>query len=370
MSLYRRSIAIVYEALLVVRSQAAMSFVTIVIIAAMCSTILLTAGKAAGAENAVIGTLDSAGTKTILVRADPGAGISPRVLGDIARLEGIDWFGAVGPANDASNVSIRGGTKVPTRLAWGDDWQRLLPRGSLALPGSAFASSEALTQLGMSEKTGGVETETGSSFSVVNSVAVPSFLKFLEPLAFVPRDLNNVESGQEISVLVVVASRPGSVGAVESAIRPLIEGAAPAKIHISTSAGLAALRNIVQSQLGGFGRNLVSAVLVITGFLVAIVQYGFVMLRRKDFGRRRALGATRSLIVLLLLIQTALLSSVGIIVGSSFAISALVATKDPLPTFDFIAAIGILALATGIIGSLAPAFIAARRDPLKELRVP
>jgi putative ABC transport system permease protein len=126
----------------------------------------------------------------------------------------------------------------------------------------------------------------------------------------------------------------------------------------------------VQGQLGSFGRNLVIVIFALTALLVAAILYGLVMLRRKDFGRRRALGASQSLIVAILLTQMAVLSVIGAILGSAGAAIGLIATGDPLPSWDFFTAVCILATVTGLVAALAPALAAARRDPLKELRVP
>lgn len=94
------------------------------------------------------------------------------------------------------------------------------------------------------------------------------------------------------------------------------------------------------------------------------------MLRRNDFGRRRALGASQGLIVGLLLTQVAVLSAIGAIIGCAAAAIGLAATGDPLPGLDFFAAVAALAVAVGAVAAAIPAVAAARRDPLTELRVP
>jgi len=66
----------------------------------------------------------------------------------------------------------------------------------------------------------------------------------------------------------------------------------------------------------------------------------------------------------------AVLSVIGAILGSAAAAIGLAATGDPLPGWDFFTAVGILAIVTGLVAALIPALAAARRDPLKELRVP
>jgi hypothetical protein len=63
-------------------------------------------------------------------------------------------------------------------------------------------------------------------------------------------------------------------------------------------------------------------------------------------------------------------SMIGAAVGSAGAAIGLIATGGPLPGWDSFSAVGILAIITGLAAALAPALAAARRDLLKELRVP
>lgn len=191
----------------------------------------------------------------------------------------------------------------------------------------------------------------------------------LEPLVIVPQT-RELEPESTVSVLVVIASRPDLVAPVSQAVQSVLAVDDPTKVKISTSESLATLRALVQRQLGSFGRNLVIVVFAMTAVLVAAILYGLVMLRRKDFGRRRALGASRGLIIGLLLTQMAILSVVGAVLGTGIALVGLAASGDPLPGTAFVAALNVLAVAVGTLAALVPAIAASRRDPLKELRVP
>ncbi|UOE43868.1 FtsX-like permease family protein [Agromyces larvae] len=122
--------------------------------------------------------------------------------------------------------------------------------------------------------------------------------------------------------------------------------------------------------IGGYGHTLTLGILALTAILVGAILYGIVMLRRKDFGRRRALGASRALIVGLLLTQTALLAATGAIIGSAVAHATLAATGDPQPGWEYTLGVATLATAVGVAAALIPALAAARREPIRELRVP
>ena len=92
-------------------------------------------------------------------------------------------------------------------------------------------------------------------------------------------------------------------------------------------------------------------------------------MRRKDYGRRRALGASRSFIISLLLTQTALLALVGSIIGAILATAILLIMGDPLPGIPFTAAVTVLAILASALGAVIPAIVASRREPIRELRV-
>lgn len=93
-------------------------------------------------------------------------------------------------------------------------------------------------------------------------------------------------------------------------------------------------------------------------------------MRRRDFGRRRALGATRTMIVALMVGQVCLLATIGATAGAAVGLALLLARGEPTPPLEFIAALALgVTLAAATVCSL-PAVWAATRDPLRELRVP
>lgn len=361
-----RAAALMREAVLTAKSQPAGSIVSIIMIAGMCAAVLLTTGRTVGAEQSVLGSIDSAGTRSIVVRAEPDAGLTSDVLDRIGNIKGIEWAGGFGTITDVQNTAIPGGTKVPLRLAWGHS---LGPLGiaSVAPTGdSVYASTDALTQLGFESPAGGVANAT-AAYSVVGTASVPSYLGFLEPVLLAPQ--LDSEPGA-MSVLVVVAETPNLVAPVSEAILSVLAVDDSSKITLETSESLATLRALIEGQLGEFGRSLTLVIFGITAALTAAILYGLVLLRRKDFGRRRALGASQRLIAILLLTQMSILSTIGAGIGCATALIILTASGDPLPGADYTWGVAILATFVGTAAALTPALAAARRDPLTELRVP
>ncbi|HKP07751.1 MAG TPA: FtsX-like permease family protein [Microbacterium sp.] len=350
-------------------SQPVASMVTVLVTLGMVLTVMLTTGRTVGAEQQVLGSIDSAGTRTIQVRAESGAGLTAGVLTRLQHIEGVEWAAGFTGAVDATNTRVLDGIRVPTRLVYGAELERLGVPVESAVPGAlAYASDAALAQLGMPDHAGSVTTTQGITYGVAGSMKTPDFLSSFEPLVLIPQQTG---SGNEpISALVVIAERPELVAPVADAVFSVLAVDDPSKVSVHTSEALADLRELVQGQLAAFSRGMVLLTFAITGSLVAVILYGLVMMRRKDFGRRRALGATRGLIIGLLLSQTALLAAVGTGVGVAGSTLALILNGDPLPGWEFTVALSFLAVLTATVAALFPAITASRREPIRELRVP
>ena len=365
----RRIIAILREACVAALAQSVASSTTVLIVAGMMIAVMLTTGRTVGAEQEVLGTIDSVGTRTIVVRAEADAGLTASVMERVSRIDGIEWAGGFSTAVDATNAALPDGTRVPVRLAFGTHFERLgIPEHIVDAGRSAYASDAALRQLGLPDGAGAVELDSDVTYGVVGRIDSPEFLDRFEPLVLVPQPES--DGTEQLDVLVVVARDPALVAPVDDAVRSMLAVDDASKVTVETSEGLAQLRSVIEGQLGSFSRGLVLVILAITGVLVAIVLFSLVMLRRRDFGRRRALGATRGLIVGLLVAQTTLLAAAGAVVGAAASTAVLLASGDPLPGAAYFTAIGVLALATAVVAALIPAVVASHREPIKELRVP
>ncbi|WP_166345311.1 FtsX-like permease family protein [Phytoactinopolyspora limicola] len=337
----------------------------------MCVAVLLTTGRNVAAETAVLGQLDAAGTRSIVVRADTTANITTAILGHLDAVDAIDEAIGFGPVTDARNAAISEGDAVPVRTAYGRFGGAALESG--ARDDTALASTAGAEALGLVDGTGGIITAGGRSLTVTGGLAVPDHAAFLEPLVIVPASLSmrgGPNSGEPLTVLVVLVDQPHNVSTVADVIMGLLADTDPSRVTVETSGQLADLRAAVGGELDTYGRTTVLGILAISAFLVAINLFGLVVLRRKDFGRRRALGATQGLIVVLLLSQVWLLSVVGATLGTALTVVMLAANGQESPGLDFTLAVGIAAVLTAIVAALAPAVAAACRDPLHELRVP
>lgn len=355
------------EAAASARSQPVASMLTILVIASMILTVLMTAGRTVAAEQEVLASIDDVGTRTIQVYAQDAAGLSSEVLNRIANIDGIEWSAAFSSAVDASNTLIQDGTLVPARYIYSDHLDRLGISDIPELGATAYASKKSLDQLGLVDTGGAITLTTGVTAAIGGQIAVPDYLSMFEPIVFIPASRD--KTGM-INVILVIAETPDLVAPLADAVLSVLAVDDPTKISVETSESLAQLRALIQSQLSGSSRSLILALLAVMALLVAIILYGLVMMRRKDFGRRRALGATRSHIILLLVSQTTLLAAAGIGLGILVATVVSFLLHDSLPGAAFTLSLGILAFIASVVAALLPAIVASRREPIRELRVP
>ncbi|GAA2556696.1 putative ABC transport system permease protein [Neomicrococcus aestuarii] len=350
------------EALRSARSQKVPSLLAILLIAGLCVTVLLTSGRAVGAQQSVLGSIDNISARQLIVTAPEDAGLRSAVIDRIAQYSLVTKVFAFGPAVDARNTVIQGGDAVPFRVLF----QPSATHSANDALGSARVSTPAQETLGMQLPAGAVVTASGDLLGVIGSFEPSVFTEPFEPLLVSEKQAN---ANERIATLVITARSVADLDRVEEYVATVLGVQSMQGVSIQKDASVAQLRATVDNQLGSFSSGLVAAIFGLTGVLVAAVLYALVFLRRKDFGRRRALGASRTLILALILIQIGILAAGGAVLGSLVSALWLSSTGDPLPPTPYFAGVAILAVITALIAAVLPALSAARRDPIRELRV-
>lgn len=364
----RRMSLLLREAMATCFAQKATSFLTLLTIAGMCMAILMTSGRTVGAQRDVLESVDSAGTRSIVVRGSEGSELGTGALGRIAQLDSVEWIAGFSSPVDAVAGPLVSGERVSLREMYAAD-PGAIGIATTGIDDAAFATERALDLLGFDVATGYVvETDSGVSHPIGGTFEPPSFLEYMDPVVFVSHQVP--EDSEEISLLTILVKDPAQVAATTEAIRPLLGVADASKIEISGSEELANLRALIEAQLGNFGRTSIVGVTVLAGLLVFMIQQSLVVMRRRDFGRRRALGARRSIIVGLLIVQTVLTSTVGALFGGLLGWFALSALQSSQPPPLYFLAVAVLSVCVGGVAAVVPAVLASRRDPIRELRVP
>ncbi|MBO9556718.1 MULTISPECIES: FtsX-like permease family protein [Cellulomonas] len=366
----RLLLAVHREAMASARSQRTATSLVALIVAGMCVAVLLTSGRTAAAEDAVLSHIDDRTTRTIVLRATgEGSGLDTSVLAPLGRLEATEAVVGLGPSQDVTNVAIPGGTRVAARALYTAAPVAGLPVTRSPLPGSAAVSLAASYELGLAGRFHGALLEpSGSTLAVTSQVRTPDYLAFLEPLVVVPERVTDVTP---LATVVVVTRSSSDVETVAGVARDLAAPLDPEHLTIETADELGRIRAAISGDLGTFGRSTVLGILAVTAALVAVNLYGLVLLRRRDFGRRRALGATRGVVVALLLWQVGVVAAWAATAGTAAAVAVLrTEAAAPLPDARFVVAVAVLAVGAAVAAAVPPALYAASRDPLRELRVP
>lgn len=366
-------LGLVREALAAIRTQHAVTAVTVLLLAASSFTVVTTAGRAAASQAAVLSTIDARGTRTILVQAKGAVeGVDEQFLATLARVADVEAATGFGPVTDVTAAANPDGPRLGVRQAYGVIGGRLLTQPEPGPAGVLLWTSPAASRVvGLPPGAGSVRAVDGGEYLISRSLEVPDYLSGFEPLAVIPATPREPGAApRPVSTVVVLTRSPESVGVVTTLITRLLREAPPDQLTIQTSEGLAALRKAVGGEITRGSRGLILGVLGAAALTSALTVFGYTMLRRKDFGRRRALGATRMTIVLLIALQVMLTAAFAAALGVGVALAYQALRHQPVPPAGFSAAVAIAITALATLAAVLPATLTARRDPVRELRVP
>lgn len=342
----------------------------VLLVGVMCATTLATVGRTAAAEQQVADRLDAAGSRLLVVTDTRGGElISPAVVDQTHGLSVTER--AVGvqiPVDVVNKVVGAGGTRVP---AWGVDGDLsevlTLTAGRWPGPGEALVSADAQVALGMDDPIGAVGV---ASTTQVGDYSVVGAFEAREPFSQYAAGLViAAEPGTPSDSLYVVVTDSAAAAVAQSAVIGLVDPPEFDSISVDSPVALAELQAEVAADLGTFGRTLLLGVLGAGALLVAIVVLADVLVRRKDLGRRRALGATRGTIVAMVITRTLLPALLGAGIGTAAGLWAA-DRFAAIPPWQFTTGTAILAVLAAIISAVLPALYAATRDPVRVLRTP
>lgn len=341
------------------------------ITAAMCIMTISTVGRTAAAEAQVAERINSAGARELVITDMKASGFfGPSLISMASRFSVTDRAVGLGSPVDMKNTVIgQAGNPVPAWAVTGDlGAVALLEEGRWPQPGEALVSHTALDNLGLQRPVGSASITTSTmttDFAVVGS--------------FTPREpfddlgqglIYQAPAGSTATNLHLILSDASQAKIAQDSLIGLLGPLGdPESIAVRSPIQMAQLHDQIVGDLGSFGRSLLYGALAIGALLVAIVVFADILVRRKDLGRRRALGATRGNIIGLMLFRTLIPAAVGSIAGSLIAVLITVQSGST-PPVDFCVGIVVLAMLAAGLSCLAPAAYAAHSDPVKVLRTP
>jgi putative ABC transport system permease protein len=325
------------------------------------SLVLATAGSSIESQAAIIGRIDESGTTVMtLVGTGPAAVIPASAVDRIAHLSGVAWVVGLGPVFDVRTRGTAGGptparayraVRAPVRFGAGGNGA------------GAFVSAASAARVGLA-----------GAYSVLDPGAIPVVGWFVadDPLG----DLNSfvltpsTDDNLVLDRIIVAASDAGWVDAIAASL-PAVTGLGPGSgVTVERSQSLLDARGAVADEVATRDRQMVIVILAAATALACIVVFTGTIAGRRDFGRRRALGASQRQLTILVMLTTLWPSLIGAVLGTAVGSAYLGSLLGHTPDWRFPVSVGVLTVIALVCSSAPPAAVAATRDPLRVLRVP
>lgn len=337
------------------------------LVAAMCLTTILTVGRAAAAQQQVQQRLEDAGSRLLQVTDAKSLGfLTAATVDQAAGLSTTERVLGVTVPQDVTSTAVGGGTPVPAWQVLGDLHDAVeLVAGRWPAVGEALVASGAQDTLGLDVPVGAVSTSDGRT-----TLAVVGAFRARAP--FTDFDAGLVAPaapGVPAHSMRVIAQDAASSGITQAGIVALLARRDPADLSIVSPTTLADLQGEVVGDLARYNRTLLVAVMAAGAFLVSVVSAADVLLRRRDLGRRRALGAPRWALTVLVVVRATCGGLIGATLASALGL-ILTARTGQAPPLAFVAGTAALGVLAAAVSSVPPAIAASRQDPVRVLRTP
>ncbi len=340
-------------------------FVLIALVgAAMCVSTLLTAGRAAAAEATLAGTLTNAGSRQITVTDTTSSELIKSSV--VSAMEGASTVQSalgISAPEDVFNPYVgTGGPRVPLWRTYGDLGKSLhVTSGRFPRQGEAIVSRDVAQHLGLDAPVGSLQSVAGADYPIVGFFAADDRADDFGQGAVVS------DAGAPLRRVAVVAKSYADAGVTQRLLLSTIAASDPSKLDVVSPLSLADLQTKLVGDLGTSNRAAVGIALTGGALLIALICLADVLVRRKEIGRRRALGASRGELAGLIVVRTAIPAIGGALMGTAGGVAAATIVGYT-PPWTFSAGVATLATLTSCLAPLLPAAIATAQDPVRILR--
>jgi len=359
------------DAIVGATSQVASSLTLIAAVACTCFAILVTTGQTAADEATLVAHIDSLGTRLITLSDSGGdSHISPQAASILSDRSDVTWVLGFGPAADVTNPALPMG-RAPARLFVGSIPPDVtLIQGRLPQPGEAIAGRSAAPVLNLGPGLGNV-TQVANTHAgripVVGVIEATGPLEFLNDAVLIAANADEVS---DVRYLYIMASDVTVVSALQASLRDSPPAEHGSAVSVEAPSGAISLREMMTGHLGASARQLMAVVMGVMALVVCATVLSSAMSHRRDFGRRRALGASRSSLVIGVLTQVAIVTIGAAALGTAVGLITVHAMTGSAPTWRFSCGVAGLTTVLALASTLPIAVFAATRDPLRILRVP
>jgi putative ABC transport system permease protein len=311
-------------------------------------------------QAAILRRVDEVGARTMtMTTSETDGGIPATAVDRIARLQGVEWVVGLGPVFDVRNRE-HAGAPTPVRSYRAVGAPVLF--SSLSGETGAFVSTTSSVRVGL----GGAYSELDpGDIQVVGWFRAEEPLTRLEAFILIP----NTDDRLRLERIIVAVHDVGWVDLVAGNLPAMVGAQAAQASTIERSPALLEARDAVRDEVTRRDRVLVVAVLSVAMALGCVVVFAGTVAGRRDFGRRRALGATQQQLTLLVMLGTLWPAVIGASIGTALGSAYLGSRLGHLPDWRFPVSLAILTVLGLVAASALPAAVAATRDPLRVLRL-
>lgn len=382
------------------------AFLTILGIVIGISSVVMFMAVGEGLRRDVNGEITALGTNLVTVlpgEFDPAGGsISTNTIsGDILKLEDSEDLSklheveAVAPYMLTGGVLRRDSTTAPSAILFGTTPEILETMSTIEInAGRMFTAEENQSKeryivLGPSIKNTlfGEDSALGEfvqvgkeSFEVIGTIKAPESASALgsvdySSLAMIPiQTAGDISGGVKVMRLVMTLKPDIDAKAFIPTIEQTLEVRhAPEDFSVLTQEDLLGTVDTILNLLTAAIAGIASISLVVAGVGIMNIMLVSVTERTKEIGLRKAVGATTGAILWQFLIESVALSVLGALVAVALAwggaiLAGQLSPLTPVITPEAVAlAVGV-GVVVGIVFGIAPAYRAAKLDPIRALR--
>ena len=330
-------------------------------------------GDTAARTTQLLQQLRTPTARSILIRtrtSQPPVLFDPLATTNLAQLPGVEYAVGLSPVTSATNAAIPGtqatiGFFELTVLAGDAPFE--INAGRPPGQREAVISEPGAQRINATVPLASAIDVADTAYPIVGTYATPDHGQISQLLATSAITLATADP-PGYSLIALTVRQPADLAAVTRTLPVLFSDLLPTDYTAEFDNRL----NDVEATIADSGRQGTrSTALALTGLggiIEAIVTAVNALTQRREIARRRALGATRSMILGTLVSEGAILGTVGAITGSTIALdtrypTAPVGVGLPVAAAVFVAAIAAIAAIPG-------AYFGAYQDPATVLRVP
>jgi putative ABC transport system permease protein len=329
--------------------------------------VILLSAQAAAQRASVAATFERPELRTVSITDEQGLDVIPWSMADRATgVVGVEMAWVLGPAFDVSNGALPEAGRVSARMfagEWRDGPLRILTGRAPVGESEALIDRASAARLGFDDSGGWTEGPHGEQWVVVG-VYEPLHGKAPSTLLVPFRPTSAAQS-----LHFTAASLP-RVEATTNVMTNLTEASGPGQLTVERSADAGDLQDAVSSAVNRYGAMIVLTVMATSLLSLAFLSILMVHSRRQEFGRRRALGATRGAIVALVVVQGGIVVALGSLAGSVAGVALAWLRFDTLMPWGVLVMLVVTTVCGSALAQIPSAVTAGLRDPVRVLRTP